>query len=185
MCVLFLSTIGPHIWFCVNTILFLLGWLYIVVWDQASGCFQHCPIFLGLLGLVCFLFVCLFCASIRFQIFFSISMKYMVGILMRIILNLNAAFKNMTFLPIVVLLIALLCISSPCYFYSWKIFGRFWNCDIFPHVINLCLEFYYLLLLTTFNLSCFCFSRPWVASLDYLLSLWIFIIKIHKHILYS
>lgn len=70
-CALFLSPIGPHIWFCASTILFWLGWLYSVVWDQASGYFQHCPISLGLLGLVCFLSVYLFCASIRLQFFFS------------------------------------------------------------------------------------------------------------------
>lgn len=181
-CVSFLSPIGPHIWFCVSTILLLLGWLYSVVWDQASGCFQHCPYLFRVSG-SSLLFVCLFvlCLHKISNIFFQFLWK----ILMRIMLSLNAAFKNMTFLPIVVLLITFLCLSYPCYFYPWKFFGKYWNCDIFHHVINLCLEFYYLLLLTTFNLSHSCFSRPWVASLDYLLSLWIFIIKIHKHILYS
>lgn len=121
-CALFLSPIGPHIWFCVSTILFLLGWLYSVVWDQASECFQHCPISLGLLGLVCFLFVCLFCASIRLQFFFSISMKNMVGILMRIVLNVNAAFKN-TLPAIVVLRIALLFLHLLVAFIP----GNFWK----------------------------------------------------------
>lgn len=147
-CALFLSPIGPHIWFCLSTILFLLGWLYSVVWDQASGCFQHCPISLGLLGLVWFLFVCLFCASIRLQFFFNFYEEYGWNFDEDCVECKCSFQKHFTRNS---------CVAdrpsvspSPCCFYSWKFFGRYWNWDIFPHVINLCLECYYLLLLILF-----------------------------------
>lgn len=69
------------------------------------------------------LFVCLSVLCFhKTSIFFSISMKNMVGILMRIVLNVNAAFKN-TLPAIVVLRIALLFLHLLVAFIP----GNFWK----------------------------------------------------------
>lgn len=163
-CALFLSPIGPHIWFCVSTILFLLGWLYSVVWDQASGCFQHCPISLGLLGLVCFLFVCLFCASIRLQFFFNFYEEYGRNFDEDCVECKCSFQKHFTRNS---------CVAdrpsvspSPCCFYSWKFLE-----DIEIEIYSPMSSTYALNFTIYCCLSCSCFSRLWIASLDHLFTI--------------
>lgn len=101
------------------------------------------------------LFVCLFVLCFhKTSIFFSISMKNMVRILMRIVLNVNAAFKN-TLPAIVVLRIALLFLHLLVAFIP----GNFLE-DIEIEIYSPMSSTYALNVTIYCCLSCSCFSIP-------------------------